>query len=234
MLCRYLPLLLPLACGMVSHTAWAVSCDNSGLKNRLLLQLEPTVIEVNHSLDYAGIQQESGIKPLQGMPNAFVGGFTKTSVSTSFDMNFHAKPTADGRLCVAGTVKLTFSQPKAVVYMPKDAPANSCLYQVTYTHEMQHVAIFQRGLRRVLQTEGQALRHEIEHLPVGVYANEDAAKKVLTARLEIWQKRMQTAIASIERDQGQIDTVENYRREGEKVGRCQQRRQAPNTTANGQ
>ena len=73
MLCRYLPLLLPLACGMVSHTAWAVSCDNSGLKNRLLLQLEPTVIEVNHSLDYAGIQQESGIKPLQGMPNAFVG-----------------------------------------------------------------------------------------------------------------------------------------------------------------
>lgn len=211
---------------IMAPTTWA-ACQNSGLKNQLTLELEPTKILLRHDLTYAEIQKESNIPIPQGMPkDSFVGGFTRTSTASKIKLDLHSKPTQGG-ICTAASVHLTISEPTATVFMPKDEPKNSCTYQVTHRHEMQHVAIFQRGLRRVMQTEGMKLKRIFaETLPMK-HANEAAAQAYYQKVMEALNQRLERALVLENEAQKMLDTPENYRLEAQRVALCEARRRPP-------
>lgn len=208
---------------IIAPQTWA-ECHNSGLKNSLTLELEPTKIELRHDLTYAQIQKESKIPIPQGMPkDSFVGGFTRTSTASKIQLDVQSKPIKGG-ICAAANVHLTIAEPTATVFMPKDEPKNSCTYQITHRHEMQHVAIFQRGLRRVLQMEGATLKRIFaETLPMK-HANEAAARRYYQKVMEALNQRLERALILENEAQKMLDTPDNYRLEAQRIALCEARR----------
>lgn len=206
-----------------SPIAWA-HCDQTGLKNRLILELEPTNIVVREDLSYADIQKESKLPIPTGMPqDSFIGGFTRTQISSRVKIETQSVP-KNGKVCVGATLHLFIAEPTATVFLPKDEPKNSCRYQITYRHEMQHVAIFQRGLRQVLMQEGAALRARVAETLPTLHADEATAKTYYETMAKALTVRIERALNKINDAQKSLDTPDNYRLESERVALCESRR----------
>lgn len=206
-------------------SAWGAVCDGSGLKNRLTITEEAMTIEFRNDLDYPAIQQESGLKPPAGMPaGSFVGGFTRTQVATQFKLESRSSPLRDGRMCFGVHAELRILQPKAIVFLPSSEPRDGCRYQITYAHEMQHVSIFQRGIRHSVRGEGLLMQQAFASSPAMVFNNQADAEVYFKKMMDVMQRRFQRSLDQSKIAQARIDTVENYLHEGEKVMACEMRR----------
>lgn len=198
-----------------------VYAECPGLKNRVRIVLQPTGIKVDDSLTYDQIAEKA--KGASVPFHSMVAGVTLTSVSIKPDLKVLNQPYGS-KQCVSADIILRFFEPKAIVYLPSNEEKGSCIYQVAYTHEMKHVAVFQRGLRVALQNEGLKIKRDLEAESVGAYENVEAGKQYFVKVVENHVKSLELAINQISLAQAELDSPENYALESERVNICKQRR----------
>lgn len=133
-------------------------------------------------------------------------GMTQIDVQSGMQMEFQGQPT-HGMLCVrVNKVQATFGLKRHFVHVPREYARGSCQYTVVMRHEMAHVDVNRRTVRKyaeIMKNEIRSMLRQGGAVPVRTMAE---GQQIQTARIQAVVDRLNTAFnAELERLHGEID-----------------------------
>jgi acyl-CoA thioesterase FadM len=137
-------------------------------------------------------------------------------IKIDYEIQGREHPKRDGFYVWTDTVKVNFSFTRMDVYISSQYPEGSCPYNVVVGHENQHVAINTRLLKKYKALIERALKADrgipTKARPLNVLSMENG-RKIIAARINhIVDPLMVRFKNEVTKENGKIDTAQNYRR----------------------
>ena len=141
-------------------------------------------------------------------------GLTKTDIERRLSIKILYRKLPSNRICATITdVTMNIGYKQFRVYVARKLRPGMCEYRTTLAHENTHVRIYQQTLRNYVPVIERKLRQSAILSPVNA-ASAGQAKQILFSKVENAIRPVLNKMnRDMERANGRIDTVENYRRE---------------------
>ncbi len=165
------------------RTAWAAACLNTGvpLVSMRIADPAPRVVYKALAKINAAAQSHGLVRR-----NSRVLGTTRSAIISSLKMRFIVARRGRETCVSVSRVNVRFGYSKLVVILPREYPRGSCKQTVVRRHEMAHVSVNRRTLRR----DAAIMKAEIERAARTLGA-------VHTRNVDRTQKRMQSRMQSV-------------------------------------
>lgn len=192
---------------LLLHPAVAAACD--AVSPTIDVDILRRPVSYDYSLDMRRLTSMAG--------NRHKGatlGITAVDYLTHVRVTVRMTKSIFGSWCAYPTevhVRHGFSD-NVRVYLARDLVRGSCRYRTTLAHEMQHVAIHERGLSRAKSVIRDAILQVVDSaMPVKGSTREEAAKRAETLITDAATRAAKAVIARTERENAAIDTDQSYR-----------------------
>jgi hypothetical protein len=151
-----------------------------------------------------------------------VGGVTTSVIKDQLRVTFRTLTDESGQVCFYVNTATFVIYYYPAVFIAKEAVKRDCYYQVVRAHENTHVAIDVKSINEYLpkvKMEMLLYLRSLGYYGFGPYTAAEAAKQqaLMTKKIIEAGVPMIEKLRDVRRQrQGEIDTVENYRRESAK------------------
>jgi len=142
-------------------------------------------------------------------------GLTKTSLERRLNIKIRYRNEANHRVCaVLDNATLDIGYDRFWVYIARQHKPGSCAYRTTMNHENTHVRIYQTTLKKYIPRLERKLRQSADRLKPIVATSADQAQRHF---ISLFERDLQLILNEMSREMdkanGRIDTVKNYKRE---------------------
>jgi hypothetical protein len=218
---RYLGLLLagPIAlAGCDAFRSFDAVCEARLPATRVSVEAEPVSYTVDHSLSFAQLTQKGSALVSHGTQ---VLGLTEANLRTTVSVNARGLGSRiTGRYCMRPevSVKLTFNPMK--IYMGANEPEGSCGYNITWDHELRHVAAYQSFLP---DFAARVERELTEHFGNTIYkfaSDGEAQQHVDELVAKFLSPLVQNGMQEVRVSQRRVDSPLEYARLDQLRGGC--------------
>ena len=201
--------------------AWAVSAEAqirgcTPAKDPEVV-IEPRLAELgkDYSKSSRALSSVPGRAPLPaGSSGGRVLGLALAQFGERQQMSVSTQTLANGSVCASvASVRVTFGFESRRVFVARELPPGSCIYNEVQSHEMKHVRADEELLRRYLPRVDERLRVELRRMSPMRAANGQQAVGAIRNRIEqLLRGMLDEFTREHDRVQAQIDTVDEYRR----------------------
>ena len=193
-------------------------CEARLPPTRITVQTDPVSYGVDHSLSFLQLTQKGSALVSHGTQ---VLGLTEANLRTTVTVTARGLGSrVSGRYCMRPevSVKLTFNPMK--VYMGSNEPEGSCGYNITWDHELRHVAAYQAFLPEFAT---RVERELIEHFGNTIYkfdSDGEAQRHVDELVGKFLSPMVQNGMQEVRILQRRVDSPLEYARLDQMRDRC--------------
>lgn len=167
----------------LSSPVWAkTSCPSAPTPN-VSVRINDPEPTFDTTKDLKRINAMAGSHGLSKM-GTMILGLTEASMESRYEVKMIATPRAPGLCVQVNDVQLTVGLSKHVVHLPREYKRGTCQYNVVMRHEMAHVDVNRRALRKYADIMVAELRRKLSKNGVIYVANGAQAKQVHNAQIK--------------------------------------------------
>jgi hypothetical protein len=200
--------LLATGCASARPTMFQSRCEEAMSKTVTVLTTQQNGYSIDNSKSFRALTALKGQAPA----NAYVLGLTRAQGKLSIDLDGELiRDPLSGYECVAPRIDVQLYYTPIVIYVGSEFAPGTCAYQEILAHEMRHLKAYREHLPKVEVTVRKALADRFGRKPL--YARAGQANASLKREIDTgWMPYMKRELASVEVEQNQIDTPEEYAR----------------------
>ncbi|MES2318047.1 MAG: hypothetical protein V4631_11200 [Pseudomonadota bacterium] len=202
--------ILALLCGGSATAAsmFQTRCDDAMRRAVTVLTSQENGYSIDNTQSFRSLTALKG----HAGANAYVLGLTRAQGRLSIGLEGELiRDPLSGYECVAPKIDVSLYYTPIVIYVGSEFEPGTCAYQEILAHEMRHLKTYLDHLPKVERTVRKALAKRFDNRPL--YARSGQANASLKREIDTgWMPYMKRELASVEVQQAEIDTPEEYAR----------------------